>query len=245
MNIQVLLCMFVSGHALPFQVIDIPSNPGPYEIQYDEEWLAITRKFNSIFPLTEMRFTMRSVIYCLCSLTCSSYYENMSSVLNLVLFNFVTGMSSLTFKMIDNGLGTSWVLEELSLWFRTNCTIFQSFPSSPSQHTRRVNILIMSHNCALKVTSALIVSSIWIFIVISLKCFNKEDRVWHQVSIYSFRIDNFWIVLKVFRLCYMQFPAGIHKLSPFSNFWNSHICWTHLWVCLSETVGIISANLFR
>lgn len=26
--------------------------PGPYEIQYDEEWLAITRKFNSIFPLT-------------------------------------------------------------------------------------------------------------------------------------------------------------------------------------------------
>ncbi|KAK3146235.1 hypothetical protein QOZ80_3BG0263440 [Eleusine coracana subsp. coracana] len=41
------------------QVIDIPSNSGPYEIQYDEEWLAITRKFNSIFPLTPMRFTMR------------------------------------------------------------------------------------------------------------------------------------------------------------------------------------------
>uniref|UniRef100_A0A0A9GGZ2 Lariat debranching enzyme C-terminal domain-containing protein n=1 Tax=Arundo donax TaxID=35708 RepID=A0A0A9GGZ2_ARUDO len=41
------------------QVLDIPSNPGPYEIQYDEEWLAITRKFNSVFPLTRMRFTMR------------------------------------------------------------------------------------------------------------------------------------------------------------------------------------------
>ncbi|CAN0918001.1 Lariat debranching enzyme [Linum grandiflorum] len=34
------------------QVIDIESNPGPFAIQYDEEWLAITRKFNSIFPLT-------------------------------------------------------------------------------------------------------------------------------------------------------------------------------------------------
>ncbi|CAL4944118.1 unnamed protein product [Urochloa decumbens] len=41
------------------QVIDIPSNPGPYEIQYDEEWLAITRRFNSILPLTRRRFTMR------------------------------------------------------------------------------------------------------------------------------------------------------------------------------------------
>uniref|UniRef100_A0A6I9QNG5 Lariat debranching enzyme-like n=1 Tax=Elaeis guineensis var. tenera TaxID=51953 RepID=A0A6I9QNG5_ELAGV len=34
------------------QIVDIESDPGPYEIQYDEEWLAITRKFNSIFPLT-------------------------------------------------------------------------------------------------------------------------------------------------------------------------------------------------
>ncbi|XP_058002118.1 lariat debranching enzyme isoform X1 [Hevea brasiliensis] len=34
------------------QIIDIESEPGPYEIQYDEEWLAITRKFNPIFPLT-------------------------------------------------------------------------------------------------------------------------------------------------------------------------------------------------
>ncbi|KAL6637753.1 hypothetical protein ACP70R_025325 [Stipagrostis hirtigluma subsp. patula] len=41
------------------QVIDIPCNPGPYEIQYDEEWLAITRKFNSAFPLTRAPFRMR------------------------------------------------------------------------------------------------------------------------------------------------------------------------------------------
>ncbi|KAF0910378.1 hypothetical protein E2562_001548 [Oryza meyeriana var. granulata] len=41
------------------QVIDIPSGPGPHEIQYDEEWLAITRKFNSVFPLTRMPFIMR------------------------------------------------------------------------------------------------------------------------------------------------------------------------------------------
>ncbi|CAN6682520.1 unnamed protein product [Malus baccata var. baccata] len=34
------------------QVIEIESEPGPYEIQYDEEWLEITRRFNSIFPLT-------------------------------------------------------------------------------------------------------------------------------------------------------------------------------------------------
>ncbi|KAJ8751593.1 hypothetical protein K2173_016842 [Erythroxylum novogranatense] len=34
------------------QIVEIESEPGPYEIQYDEEWLAITRKFNSIFPLT-------------------------------------------------------------------------------------------------------------------------------------------------------------------------------------------------
>ncbi|XP_044980172.1 lariat debranching enzyme [Hordeum vulgare subsp. vulgare] len=42
------------------QVIDIPSNPGPYEIQYDEEWLAITRRFNSAFPLTRMPCTIRN-----------------------------------------------------------------------------------------------------------------------------------------------------------------------------------------
>ncbi|KAM7254515.1 hypothetical protein ACFE04_003895 [Oxalis oulophora] len=34
------------------QVIEVESDPGPYEIQYDEEWLAITRKFNSMLPLT-------------------------------------------------------------------------------------------------------------------------------------------------------------------------------------------------
>ncbi|KAL3023252.1 hypothetical protein AAZX31_04G058200 [Glycine max] len=34
------------------QIVEIESDAGPYEIQYDEEWLAITRKFNPIFPLT-------------------------------------------------------------------------------------------------------------------------------------------------------------------------------------------------
>ncbi|KAG2319504.1 hypothetical protein Bca52824_012717 [Brassica carinata] len=37
------------------QIIDIESEPGPFEVLYDEEWLAITRTFNSIFPLTERR----------------------------------------------------------------------------------------------------------------------------------------------------------------------------------------------
>lgn len=33
------------------QILEIESDPGPYEVRYDEEWLAITRKFNCIFPL--------------------------------------------------------------------------------------------------------------------------------------------------------------------------------------------------
>eukprot|EP00252_Welwitschia_mirabilis_P001623 TRINITY_DN11527_c0_g2_i2.p1 TRINITY_DN11527_c0_g2~~TRINITY_DN11527_c0_g2_i2.p1 ORF type:complete len:429 (+),score=79.52 TRINITY_DN11527_c0_g2_i2:151-1437(+) len=33
------------------QIIDIESDEGPYEFQYDEEWLAITRAYNSYFPL--------------------------------------------------------------------------------------------------------------------------------------------------------------------------------------------------
>ncbi|CAN6915627.1 unnamed protein product, partial [Brassica oleracea] len=35
------------------QIIDIESEPGPFEVLYDEEWLAITREFNSVFPLTQ------------------------------------------------------------------------------------------------------------------------------------------------------------------------------------------------
>ncbi|KAI3426524.1 DBR1 domain-containing protein [Psidium guajava] len=34
------------------QIVDIESDSGPHEILYDEEWLAITRKFHSVFPLT-------------------------------------------------------------------------------------------------------------------------------------------------------------------------------------------------
>lgn len=45
------------------QIIEIESDPGPYEIQYDEEWLAITRKFNTITPLTRegMRLSDQSL----------------------------------------------------------------------------------------------------------------------------------------------------------------------------------------
>ncbi|XP_057794236.1 lariat debranching enzyme isoform X2 [Salvia miltiorrhiza] len=34
------------------QIFEIESEPGPYELHYDEEWLAITKKFNPIFPRT-------------------------------------------------------------------------------------------------------------------------------------------------------------------------------------------------
>lgn len=37
------------------QIVEVESGPGPHEIQYDEEWLAITRTFNSILPLTDKR----------------------------------------------------------------------------------------------------------------------------------------------------------------------------------------------
>ncbi|KAL5559621.1 hypothetical protein UlMin_035832 [Ulmus minor] len=43
------------------QIIEIESESGPYEIQYDEEWLAITRRLNSIFPLTNARANFGSV----------------------------------------------------------------------------------------------------------------------------------------------------------------------------------------
>uniref|UniRef100_A0A1J3CZK9 Lariat debranching enzyme n=1 Tax=Noccaea caerulescens TaxID=107243 RepID=A0A1J3CZK9_NOCCA len=43
------------------QIIDVESEPGPFEVLYDEEWLAITRKFNSIFPLTGRNADFRSV----------------------------------------------------------------------------------------------------------------------------------------------------------------------------------------
>ncbi|EXC18769.1 Lariat debranching enzyme [Morus notabilis] len=43
------------------QIVEIESALGPYEIQYDEEWLAITRRFNSIFPLTRERANFRGL----------------------------------------------------------------------------------------------------------------------------------------------------------------------------------------
>ncbi|GMN45579.1 hypothetical protein TIFTF001_014777 [Ficus carica] len=48
------------GHKF-LQILEIESAPGPYEIQFDEEWLAITRRFNSIFPLTRERANFRSL----------------------------------------------------------------------------------------------------------------------------------------------------------------------------------------
>ncbi|KAF5186375.1 Lariat debranching enzyme [Thalictrum thalictroides] len=43
------------------QVFEVDSEPGPYEIQYDEEWLAITQKFNSVFPLTRTPAQYRAI----------------------------------------------------------------------------------------------------------------------------------------------------------------------------------------
>ncbi|XP_042395988.1 lariat debranching enzyme-like [Zingiber officinale] len=45
------------------QIIDINSNSGPHEIHYDDEWLAITRKFNSVFPLSRKSIRFRSEQY--------------------------------------------------------------------------------------------------------------------------------------------------------------------------------------
>ncbi|CAL0319121.1 unnamed protein product [Lupinus luteus] len=43
------------------QIVEIESEEGPFEIHYDEEWLAITRSFNSIFPLTTKGADFRGV----------------------------------------------------------------------------------------------------------------------------------------------------------------------------------------
>lgn len=43
------------------QILEIETEPGPYEIQYDEEWLAITRRFNSAIPLTTKRANFSDV----------------------------------------------------------------------------------------------------------------------------------------------------------------------------------------
>ncbi|KAL2346644.1 hypothetical protein Fmac_000644 [Flemingia macrophylla] len=43
------------------QIVEIESDAGPYEIQYDEEWLAITRMFNPILPLTTKGADFRGV----------------------------------------------------------------------------------------------------------------------------------------------------------------------------------------
>ncbi|CAL9132777.1 unnamed protein product [Musa textilis] len=42
----------MSSRSKVFQIVDINSDPGPHEIQCDE-WLAITQKFDGIFPLSQ------------------------------------------------------------------------------------------------------------------------------------------------------------------------------------------------
>ncbi|XP_054818205.1 lariat debranching enzyme [Prosopis cineraria] len=43
------------------QIVEIESEAGPYEIKYDEEWLAITRRFNPVFPLTAKAADFRGI----------------------------------------------------------------------------------------------------------------------------------------------------------------------------------------
>ncbi|XP_068656288.1 lariat debranching enzyme isoform X2 [Aristolochia californica] len=45
------------------QILEIESDSGPHEIEYDEEWLTITKKLNSLFPLTKksMQFGAQQV----------------------------------------------------------------------------------------------------------------------------------------------------------------------------------------
>ncbi|KAL9238045.1 hypothetical protein vseg_012522 [Gypsophila vaccaria] len=47
-------------HRKFLQVIEIQSEPGPYELHFDEEWLTITRALHPAFPLT-MRSDLRNV----------------------------------------------------------------------------------------------------------------------------------------------------------------------------------------
>lgn len=42
------------------QIIEIGSDAGPFELQYDEEWLAITQKFHCIIPLTRRPAQLRA-----------------------------------------------------------------------------------------------------------------------------------------------------------------------------------------
>ncbi|XP_078430663.1 lariat debranching enzyme-like [Wolffia australiana] len=40
-------------HGEDESILDIGSDPGPHELLFDEEWLAITHEFHSVFPLTQ------------------------------------------------------------------------------------------------------------------------------------------------------------------------------------------------
>ncbi|KAB1204774.1 Dynamin-related protein 3A [Morella rubra] len=82
----------------PFlQILEIESEPGPNEIQYDEEWLAITRRFNSIFPLTRRSTNFRCA---LCTLLKMPY---MALIICCLLTLFCTEILALKWKTVANG----------------------------------------------------------------------------------------------------------------------------------------------
>lgn len=43
------------------QIVEINSEPGPFELQYDEEWLAITKRYNSILPSSRRPVNYRDI----------------------------------------------------------------------------------------------------------------------------------------------------------------------------------------
>lgn len=92
------------------QIFEIESEPGPFEIQYDEEWLAITRKFNSILPLTTRRANFGFVYSWHVSV-----WLSVSVTAMLSLFPFVAGVYSLTCKNVANGLTIGYRQEGLNL----------------------------------------------------------------------------------------------------------------------------------
>lgn len=80
------------------QILEIESEPGPFEIQYDEEWLAITRKFNSILPLTTRRANFGYVY--LWHVDVLTFFFSYSYVIS---FPAVAGVYSLRCKNVANG----------------------------------------------------------------------------------------------------------------------------------------------
>ncbi|KAL7262421.1 hypothetical protein ACSBR1_000738 [Camellia fascicularis] len=92
------------------QIIEIESEPGPYEIQYDEEWLAITRQFDPVFPVTNRRAYF-GCVHSWDVLYLTFFYNNHI----LIFFPSVTGVYNLTCKNVANGSAISYKQEGLNL----------------------------------------------------------------------------------------------------------------------------------